>query len=131
MMTRILIVEDHSAVQEVIAEFLRDEGHEVFCAATADAARRLLAAEPIDLMLADCVLRGEQGERLGLHASRLGVAVILMTGDAGRLNAVERGTLPVLPKPFSLSQLDDLVTGALLSRERHLGVRPIRFAGAG
>lgn len=61
-MARILVVEDDIAVQEVVSEFLRSTGHQIYPAASAEQARHLLASEAIEVALIDCLMSGEQGD---------------------------------------------------------------------
>jgi two-component system OmpR family response regulator len=110
---RILVVEDDDEVREVVCEFLRESGHLVLSAGSAQQARRLLAAETIDLMLIDCVMSGEQGGSLAEHASALGVAAILTSGDVRYSETAAQPGIPFLTKPFRLSELDDLISRTL------------------
>lgn len=111
--SHILVVEDDCAVQEVISEFLRSTGHQVYCAVSAEEARRYLAEEPIQLALIDCLMSGEQGDSLAEHASSLGVPTILTSGDPNYLRTIPAGALPFLGKPFRLSELERLISEVL------------------
>jgi two-component system OmpR family response regulator len=115
---RILVVEDDVEVQTVVLEFLRTAGHDVFCAASAEQARRLLADKVIDLALVDCLMSGERGISLPEHAVRLGVPTILTSGDPHYLEARPEGRFPFLPKPFRLSALDELISRTLQAWSR-------------
>ena len=107
------MVEDDCAVQEVISEFLRSTGHQVYCAVSAAEARHYLANEPIQLALIDCLMSGEQGDSLAEHASSLGVPTILTSGDPKYLRTISAGTLPFLGKPFRLHELERLIAEIL------------------
>jgi len=98
--------------------FLRTAGHDVFCAASAEQARRLLADKVIDLALVDCLMSGERGIFLAEHAVRLGVPTILTSGDPHYLDARPEGRFPFLPKPFRLSALDELISRTLQAWSR-------------
>ena len=111
--TRILVVENDRAVQEVICEFLRSAGHQVYCAASAEQARHCLAGERIELALIDCLMRGEQGDSLAEHVSSLGVPAILMSGDPQYLRKTSTGGLPFLGKPFHLGELEQIIAQTL------------------
>lgn len=108
-MPSILVVDDNSEVRQVVCEFLRDSGHLVFAAGSALQARALLAREPLDLLIVDCVMSGEQGDSLAAHALTLGVPAILTSGDLRYGETIAPSTAPFLSKPFRLSQLEDLV----------------------
>ena len=54
---RVLVLEDDEHALSGIVELLRDAGHNVTGAATYDAAKRLLAVSPFDLLVSDVRLR--------------------------------------------------------------------------
>jgi len=113
-MACILVVEDSDQVLDIIVETLSEAGHRVLRAASAEVARLLLASEPIDLLLADCLLGGpDRGDALAVHAKELGVPSILTTGDPALLGAKSGGSFPILAKPFRLTQLLETVQRAL------------------
>ena len=60
-MSRILVVEDESAIAELVAINLRHAGHEVTIAPDADEAQRAIAAASPDLVLLDWMLPGRLG----------------------------------------------------------------------
>jgi two-component system, OmpR family, response regulator len=110
---RILVVEDDTDVQAVVLEFLRTAGHNVLSAASAEQARCLLADEVIDLAVIDCLMSDERGNSLAEHAAGLGVPAILTSGDPHYLDILTERSFPFLPKPFSLSALDELISRTL------------------
>ena len=108
-MPRILLVEDDVDVQAVISEFLGTLGHNVFSAASAEQARRILESGPVDLALIDCLMNGEQGNSLAEHLLQLGIPTILTSGDPHYLEALPEQALPFLAKPFRLADLEKLI----------------------
>jgi two-component system OmpR family response regulator len=112
-MPRILLVEDDADVQAVVSEFLETVGHHVVATASAEQARLILASEPVDLALIDCLMSGEQGTSLAEHAVRLGVPTILTSGDPRYLDKLCEQTFPFLPKPFRLTALEELISRTL------------------
>jgi two-component system, OmpR family, response regulator len=106
----ILVVEDDAEVREVVCEFLRESGHRVLSAGSAQQARHLLAGETIDLMVIDCLMSGEQGGSLAEHALTLGIPAILTSGDMIYRETVAQPAIPFLAKPFRLRELDELVS---------------------
>ena len=112
-LSRILVVEDDIAVLEVVCNFLRSTGHQVYSAASGQEARRLLACESIELALIDCLMRGEQGDSLAEYASTLGIPTILTSGDPRHLKTFSESPIPFLKKPFRLRELGELVSRAL------------------
>jgi DNA-binding NtrC family response regulator len=108
-------VEDDGEVRRVLVEFLRSIGHDVRSANCAEQARALLAAEPVRLALIDCLMSGEQGNSLAEHAASLAIPVILTTGDPECLDRLAVSRFPLLPKPFRLAALQELVGRVLAS----------------
>ena len=111
-MPRILVVEDDTEVREVVCEFLRNSGHMVLPAGSARQARDLLASETIDLLVIDCMMRGEQGSSLAEHASILGIPAILTSGDIRYRETIPQPAM-FLAKPFRLSDLNRAVAELL------------------
>ena len=114
----ILVVEDDNLVREVVCEFLRDGGHMVLSAGSAQQARDFLACRTIDLLVIDCVMSGEQGGSLAEHAATLGVPSILTSGDMRNRERAANPGFPFLSKPFHLSELDELVARIVAAPRR-------------
>jgi DNA-binding NtrC family response regulator len=123
-MLRILVVEDDDDVQTVVVEFLRTVGYDVFSAASAEHARRLLEEDRvIDLALIDCLMGGEQGNSLAEHAARLGGPTILTSGNPHYLEGVPERSFPFLAKPFRLTALDELISRTAIAISGRLAAR--------
>lgn len=116
-MANILLVEDDSDVQTIVSEFLATLGHRVTAASSAEQARLLLASEPVDLALVDCLMEGEQGSSLAEHSFKLGIPTILTSGDPHYIERCSEHPFPFLPKPFRLSRLDELIASTLHKSE--------------
>jgi PAS domain S-box-containing protein len=110
---RILIVDDEEAILRVLKLTLGDD-HQVVTVTSIDEATRHLARDQIDLVLVDLMMPGGGGMELCQHIRRerphLMAKVVLMTGSAVG-NRVDVGgvTVPVLSKPFSLSDIEALI----------------------
>ncbi|MBL6455714.1 response regulator [Belnapia sp. T6] len=106
---RILVADDEADVREVTSAILREMGHETIEAGDADSALRLLASEPVELLITDFAMPRVSGVELAHHARGLrpSVPVLLMTGYAD-LDKVPRD-LPVIRKPFQPAELARLV----------------------
>ena len=63
----ILIVDDEPDVREVLEEYFVTHGYAAMCAESADAAKAIAAAHPIDLALVDINMPGEDGLSLARH----------------------------------------------------------------
>jgi CheY-like chemotaxis protein len=118
-MSHVLVAEDDRDLREVLAEMLREHGHDVIAVADGhDLAVEIAAVcrhdHPIDLVVTDAGLPGQTG--LGvMHAfhGRPGCPpFIIMTGfsdSADRRQAMRLGAVGVLDKPFAPSVLLRLV----------------------
>lgn len=117
----ILIVDDEKNTREGIELALEDQ-YDVFVAASADQAFRLMDAERFDLVLTDLRMAGKSGMRVIERAMQLPNApvCIMMTAYGSVETAVEamrRGAYDFLIKPVSLEKLDLLIQRGLKSRQ--------------
>jgi DNA-binding NtrC family response regulator len=112
-MAHILVVEDDADVQSLVSEFLAIVGHRVTSTSSAEQARLILGSEPVDIALIDCLMTGERGNCLAEHAVRLGVPIILTSGDPDHIEAYSEHSFPFLSKPFRLASLDELIARTL------------------
>jgi DNA-binding NtrC family response regulator len=109
---QILVVEDDPLVSEVIAAAL-DDRYPTTIVDTATEALRLLRGGDFRLMLLDCTLPGGVDVNLLPEADRIGTAVILMSGDPGRMLKLTDQPRPFVLKPFTLARLLETVETAL------------------
>jgi signal transduction histidine kinase/CheY-like chemotaxis protein len=112
----VLLVEDSPDIRETVRGMLRDLGHAVIEAASAEEARALAEVPGIGVVLTDISLAGNQtGVDLAetLVAARHPARIIVMTsrprGDALRDRAAAR--FAVLAKPFDVDTLAEYLTG--------------------
>lgn len=109
----ILLVEDETAVRDLVTRVLNIDGYIVLAARDGGQALALLddPARAIDLVLTDVVLPGGvQGDVLArkASASRPGLPALLMSGHPRHLVSGERGLdagVNYLQKPFTPSSL--------------------------
>jgi NtrC-family two-component system response regulator AlgB len=110
----ILVVDDENTLRRTIRTTLESQGHAVAeAAAGGPAVERVRAARP-DLVLLDLKLGRESGLDVLAELLRAapGVGVVVITAHASIDTAVEamrRGALDYLPKPFTPKQLADLI----------------------
>ena len=109
---RILVVEDQALIAGLIADALTGE-YDAVCAPTVPEALEQLMTGGIDLVLLDCVLPGGTMWQVVLEADRLGIPVVLMSGDAGQMREITGGPRPYLLKPFSIAALIDAIDAAM------------------
>jgi CheY-like chemotaxis protein len=88
----ILVVEDKSAVRDLVMRMLAEKGFGVLSANDAYDALRILSERPVDLLFADIGLPGIDGVQLARQAKIMqpGLKVLFATGYAQR--ATERAT---------------------------------------
>jgi DNA-binding response OmpR family regulator len=105
----ILLVEDDPDLLSLLTEVLEDEGYRVSGASRRPEARAALRKGNIDLLIADSVLRGGNGDDVAKAAGRRGLPIIMMSGEPDRIARLSGGPLPFLPKPFRAAALLQLV----------------------
>ena len=118
-MANILVVDDEIGIRELLSEILSDEGHSVFTAENAAAARSARGGEELDLVLLDIWMPDTDGVTLlkeWASTGQLTMPVIMMSGHATIDTAVEAtrfGALEFLEKPIQSDLLIEAVTRAL------------------
>jgi DNA-binding response OmpR family regulator len=108
-MATILVVDDEPTIREVVVRYLEREGYRTLEASDGDEARRLLEADPPNLVVLDLMLPGTDGLALcrWLRA-RSAVPVIMLTArgdEADRIIGLELGADDYVTKPFSPREL--------------------------
>jgi DNA-binding NtrC family response regulator len=93
----------------VIALALRDAGYRVSTAQSRSRALAILRRVNVDLIVADSVLNGGNGEAVAAGADTRGIPAILISGDPTRISRLRHGPIPFLAKPFFPSALLELV----------------------
>lgn len=115
--TRVLVVDDEPTVREVVAGYLRRDGHVVSEAADGPTALALLEAEPPDLVVLDMMLPGVNGLDILRHIRQMGdTPVIMLTAraeESDRVAGLELGADDYVVKPFSPRELAARVNGVL------------------
>jgi DNA-binding NtrC family response regulator len=115
----ILVVDDDSNVRDVLVALLEENG---FLATPADcgAAMRDILTRPgtaIDAVVLDCMMPGEPGTELALHAKELKLPVIMISGDLDAIHFAAENGLQLLEKPFRSAELVSAIETALSSRQ--------------
>lgn len=136
MSAQILVVEDDSAIQELIAASLVREGYVLTRATDVESARRSVSAALPDLILLDWMLPGMSGidfaRELRGQARTRDLPLIMLTAksqEADRVNGLDVGADDYITKPFSPRELAARVR-ALLRRQRpHVTDRAIEANG--
>lgn len=119
----ILVVDDDPLVTQLIVDTLTWEGYRLDSAPNGVAALEKIRHQRYDLILSDLHMPQLNGVGLYLaltqHSDRLSERIIFLTGSTGssELHRFLKETgLPVLRKPFTLVELQQLVRRVLESR---------------
>ena len=117
MKGRILVVDDDTALAEMIGIVLRAEGFEpVFCE-DGDSALDVFHAQQPDLVLLDLMLPGKDGiEVCRLIRAESGVPIVMLTAKSDTVDIVlglESGADDYIAKPFKPKELSARVRARL------------------
>ena len=116
---RVLVVDDEPALLELVDDVVG--GHlrcRMIAAGSLAEAKKILATQPIELMVADVNLPDGKGTALlkTLREHQPDAGAILITGQPSvdhAISALRQGAFDFLPKPFTADQLLDRVRWAL------------------
>lgn len=129
---RIAIVEDEPDLRRSVAEYLSLQGFDVLEADDASAFRALVAREPLDLVLLDLRLPGDDGLsilRELRQESRLPVIMVTAMGDSiDRVVGLEMGADDYVAKPFEFRELLARIR-SVLRRSLAPPVEPVAATG--
>ena len=122
--THILLIDDDPNLRELIEIELKERGHAVSSAQSAEDALRLLEADRFDAVLTDVNLGGMTGVAFCNHARSVDadLPVIVMTAFGtmeAAVGAIRAGAYDFVTKPFDIEQV-------ALVLDRALGLRGLR-----
>ena len=121
----ILVVDDQQEICDVVQEYLAGEGYRVSTASDGAGMRRVLTQSPVDLVILDLVLPGEDGLTLARSLrSGSAIGIIILTGrgeTVDRIIGLEMGADDYLPKPFHLRELLARVKSVLRRVQSRIG----------
>ncbi len=128
---RVLVADDEPSIRFVLRETLESAGHQVVDVESGDAALEALAAEDFQVAFFDIRMPGPSGLELLDRVGALGgdLAVVIITAQNTFENAVEamkRGALDYLVKPFGTSEVLALVEKALRTHSMRSEIRRLR-----
>lgn len=105
----LLVVDDHREIRESLAQFLKKNGRRVTAVEHAEAARKALKENRIDLVILDIMMPGEDGLSLCRHIRETNhTPVILLSAraeDLDRIIGLEIGADDYVAKPFNPREL--------------------------
>jgi len=118
---RILVVDDDEGLRELLVRYLADNGYAAAGVGDGQAMKRHLSSHPVDLILLDVMLPGEDGLSLARDLGTHGGPPIIMLSARGeevdRIVGLEVGADDYLPKPFSHRELLARVAAVLRRRQ--------------
>ncbi|MEO8101600.1 MAG: response regulator [Betaproteobacteria bacterium] len=143
-MQHVLAVDDDETVRNLISEYLAENGYRVTLAGHGRDVETIMRSDPVDIILLDVKLPGEDGFSVARGIRRTSnVPIIMLTGqghEVDRVLGLELGADDYLVKPFSPRELlarikavlrrygpRDADGGTAVRRESEL--RTYRFAG--
>jgi DNA-binding response OmpR family regulator len=114
----VLVCDDEADIREMIAEYLGRRGFVVTVAGNAAELRAALAEKPVELILLDISMPGEDGLSVlrGLRAAETRVPVIMLTAageTVDRILGLEMGADDYLGKPVDLRELEARIKAVL------------------
>ncbi len=117
----LLIVDDEKNTREGLRLSLEDE-FDVYIAANSEEAEQILKSEPIDVLLVDLRLGGEDGmELLASSQARprppVGILMTAYGSTATAVEAMKRGAYDYVSKPLNIDELEIVIKRALRSRK--------------
>ncbi|CAN5322489.1 response regulator [soil metagenome] len=133
---RVLVVDDDPGIREVLCDYLGQHGYEVSGAASAAEMDRSLAAQPVDLIVLDLMMPGEDGLSVVRRLSRNGPPIVMLSAmgeDTDRIVGLELGADDYLAKPCNPRELLARVRAVLRRPREDPAAAPLeqafRFAG--
>ena len=111
---KVLIVEDDTNLREAVSDTLQLHGYQVATADCAEAAVPLLKSEPIEFIVSDVSMPGMSGHELLQYVRQQHphIPMLLVTAYAAvdrAVDAMQKGAVDYLVKPFAPKQLIDLI----------------------
>jgi two-component system OmpR family response regulator len=122
----ILIVDDDRALRSLIRDFLAGHGYAVFEADGGPAMRTILEQQPVNVVVLDVMMPGEDGLSLARTLStRRDLAIIMVSAlgsETDRIIGLEVGADDYLPKPVSPRELLARIRAVLRRQHRQEAV---------
>ena len=114
----VLLVEDEMYIREMIEEFLRNDGFEVFSCKSALEAYKCFEQHNIDLLVTDVLLSNESGIDIALRLTqkKKSLLVLIVSGYISEFEDEIHPEWYFLQKPFQAKQFLNLVHN-LISRK--------------
>jgi len=119
--SRILVVDDDPDLRRLIAEFLSCHGYQVAAADNVAGMQRELATSPVDLVILDVMMPGEDGLSAARRLAAVGgppvIILSALGSDTDRIVGLEVGADDYLAKPCNPRELLARVRAVLRRRQ--------------
>lgn len=117
-MTKILIIEDDTDINNLLARIMRRQGYEAVQAFSGTEGKLRLELEQYDLLLLDLMLPGMMGEELigEIRQTDPDLPIIVLSAKSGleeRVDVLKLGADDYMVKPFAAAEVEARVAGAL------------------
>ena len=136
MPATIMVVEDEPAIQELIAFNLKQAGHFVIEAPSAEQASRMIKETLPDLILLDWMLPGMSGiefaRKIKSDSYTKAIPVIMLTArgeEQDKVKGLETGADDYVTKPFSPRELNARIKAVLRRRAPQMADELVEVAG--
>jgi CheY-like chemotaxis protein len=107
---RLLVVEDEVMISALVEDMAAELGHSIVAlAASVEEAAGLAAGAEFDVALLDVNLQGQTVERVAATLARRGKPFVFTTGYSERVIPAEFKDRPMLPKPYHIDQLGEIL----------------------
>jgi len=114
----ILLVEDETVLRESVRDWLVDVGYDVRTAEDGEQAMKTVAEQEFGLVILDLRLPGKDGLEVLKEAREKqptikGIIITAYPSVETAVEAVKRGAIDYLPKPFDLNYLEEVIERSL------------------
>lgn len=114
----ILIIDDDPDVRDFLADSVQGLGHRAVVAQSGEEGLQILASEQPDLILLDYAMPAMHGAEVArsVRSSHPGLPIVFVTGyaESEKMDAVLGADVAVLRKPFTMSQLAEILREKLV-----------------
>jgi DNA-binding NtrC family response regulator len=117
---KILVIDDYKGILDALEVIISDMGHTVFLSKNVSQAKKIIANEPIDLILCDLVMMKETAlDFLKWNNENNKIPTLVMTGlfdIALRPKIKKLGAIGLLIKPFDVHELEAQISAIFNNR---------------
>jgi len=129
--TRVLVIEDESALRRMLADGLEQRGHQVLLAHNGADGLQVFEKERPDIVLTDLRMPGKRGLDVLRHIKTIQpeAKVVIMTGYGSEETAIEAlrgGAINYLKKPFTFRDLYEVIEKIANLKNREINTECVR-----